>query len=68
MAENEQFSITLDAYHRWAMERIAEAMSTKRTDLIQQAVREYVARYPDTVASAKATLADFMKSNRKGKS
>lgn len=62
MPEREQWSITLDDYHQWAVERIADAMHRKRTELVEQAVHEWVLKYPDAVASARATLADFVQS------
>lgn len=55
----EQIPITLGDYDKWAVERIAEARHEDRTELIKTAVKEWIARYPDTVAAAKATLADF---------
>lgn len=55
----EQICITLDDYHKWAIQRIADTMHDDRTAVIARAVIEWVARYPDTVAGAKATLADF---------
>jgi predicted transcriptional regulator len=63
----EQIGITLDDYHKWAVERIADAMHKDRTELIAQSVQEWIAKYPEVAASAKATLADFA-STEEGKS
>jgi hypothetical protein len=63
---NEQFSVTLDAYHKWAVERIVKVMRTSRSDLVLWAVRDWVANHSQQVSDARATLADFSKSPKRG--
>ena len=56
------FTVTLDTYHKWAVDRVVQAMRLSRSDLVLWAVRDWMAKYPNHVGDAKATLADFMAS------
>jgi hypothetical protein len=65
LAVKDQFSITLDAYHKWAIDQIAEVMGVNRTELILWAVRDWVAKNPNHVSDAKATLSEFRNARTK---
>jgi predicted transcriptional regulator len=67
MAQNDQVSFTLDAYHKWAIERIADAMQTSTSDLMRQALREWMNRNQAAATGAGATLADFVTLSESGK-
>ena len=54
-----QFSISLDDYHKWAIDQIADAMSLNRVDLIQWAIRDWVAKNPNHVTDAGASLKEY---------
>jgi len=65
LAKNEQWSVTLDAYHRFVVERIEDALGTSRSDVIQFMVRAWVSEHADQVRQAGASIADWRKQRSK---
>jgi len=64
LAKNEQWSVTLDAYHRFVVDRMQAAFGTSRSDVIQSMVRAWVSEHGDQVRQAAASITDWRKQRR----
>ena len=53
--------VDLDAYHAFAVERIASAMHVTPSDIVVQAVREWIGSNYHLLRDARATLTDWQK-------
>ena len=65
MAKNGQWSVTLDAYHRFVVECMEDAFGTSRSDVILSMVRAWVSEHADQVRQAGASIADWRKQRSK---
>lgn len=59
MPKKPQWPITLDAYHRFVVERFQEVFEESRSGVIEYMVRAWVSRHPDQVAQAGASIEDW---------
>jgi hypothetical protein len=65
LAKNQQWSVTLDAYHRFVIEQFEAAFGTSRSDVIQTLVRSWVSEHGDQVRQAGASIGDWRKKRPK---
>jgi metal-responsive CopG/Arc/MetJ family transcriptional regulator len=61
LAKNEQWSVTLDAYHRFVVEKLEGVFGTSRSDVVEQMVRSWVSDHSDQVKQAEASITHWRK-------
>lgn len=61
MAKAPQWPITLDAYHRFVVERFQEVFKTSRSGVIEYMVRAWVSDHPDQVQQAGAGIQEWLR-------
>lgn len=59
MAKKPQWPITLDAYHRFVVERLQAVFQESRSGVIEYMVRSWVSSHQDQVAQAGASIEDW---------
>jgi hypothetical protein len=59
MAKAPQWPITLDAYHRFVVERFQDVFGTSRAGVVEYMVRSWVSSHPDQVEQAGASIRNW---------
>jgi Arc/MetJ-type ribon-helix-helix transcriptional regulator len=64
MAENPQWKIRLDPYHRFVVRRFEKVYGSDRSDVIRTWVRAWVAEHQEQVRQAGASIEDWAQAPR----